>query len=494
MGALELKAPPVALAAALGVAHVARGRVHPGPGVSVSRTAGRGASACPLRARSSASPASPRSGAHGPPSTPPKPGKASVLVASGIYRASREEHLCRPAPGAGRMGGAPVQPAGARRAAGFRLVHESLPDRPRGARAARAIRQRVHRVTSGPCAAGFEAPSVQATSVRGHGGAREASRVNCAPDPIGDSHGHAPVSNLCRELSLRRGALRDRDGLPRAHHVRLLDLPAQERAHGQGAREPFRLLRRRRSRSPSTSSTPKTARHYFCKVCGIYPFHRKRVTPDHLGINVHCLHDWSHYAGAGPLVRFVRVGTLDEPDRLPPDIHIFTASKQPWVVLPPGVPAVPEYYDREAVLAGREPRAARGAACRRSRANAIARRRPDLALGAHSGGRAVGDRRGQCRRWRDLRGGVGERAAAGAGAARRPCAAPVLPEAIDQHRRDRRAPRPGSRAFPRRRSTRRTRGRWSPNASASIGKIQSRASSASYSGCQASSRSLTPAM
>jgi hypothetical protein len=55
---------------------------------------------------------------------------------------------------------------------------------------------------------------------------------------------------------------------------------------------------------------------------------------------------WSHYAGAGPSVCFVRVGTLDQPDHLPPDIHIFTASKQPWVVLPPGVPAVPEYYDR----------------------------------------------------------------------------------------------------------------------------------------------------
>ena len=55
---------------------------------------------------------------------------------------------------------------------------------------------------------------------------------------------------------------------------------------------------------------------------------------------------WSNYAGAGPAVRFVRAGTLDDPDRLPPDIHIFTASKQPWVVLPPGIPAVPEYYDR----------------------------------------------------------------------------------------------------------------------------------------------------
>jgi hypothetical protein len=57
---------------------------------------------------------------------------------------------------------------------------------------------------------------------------------------------------------------------------------------------------------------------------------------------------WSNYVGAGPLVKFVRVGTLDEPDRLPPDIHIFTQSKQPWVVLPDGTPALPEYYDREA--------------------------------------------------------------------------------------------------------------------------------------------------
>lgn len=55
---------------------------------------------------------------------------------------------------------------------------------------------------------------------------------------------------------------------------------------------------------------------------------------------------WSNYAGAGPSVRFVRVGTLDDPDRLPPDIHIFTGSKQPWVVLPAGTPTVAEYYDR----------------------------------------------------------------------------------------------------------------------------------------------------
>ena len=45
----------------------------------------------------------------------------------------------------------------------------------------------------------------------------------------------------------------------------------------------------------------------------------------------------------------MRVGSLDEPDRLPPDIHIFTESKQPWVVLSSDVPSFPEFYDREAV-------------------------------------------------------------------------------------------------------------------------------------------------
>ena len=54
---------------------------------------------------------------------------------------------------------------------------------------------------------------------------------------------------------------------------------------------------------------------------------------------------WSNYPGAGDSIHFVRVGTLDEPDRLPPDIHIYTASKQPWVVLPPGAKAVEEFYD-----------------------------------------------------------------------------------------------------------------------------------------------------
>jgi hypothetical protein len=55
---------------------------------------------------------------------------------------------------------------------------------------------------------------------------------------------------------------------------------------------------------------------------------------------------WSHYSGAGDNVKFVRVGTLDDPDRLPPDIHIFTSSKQPWVTLGDGKPVMPDYYDR----------------------------------------------------------------------------------------------------------------------------------------------------
>ncbi len=54
---------------------------------------------------------------------------------------------------------------------------------------------------------------------------------------------------------------------------------------------------------------------------------------------------WSHYAGFGDKVAFVRVGTLDEPGRLPPDIHIYTDSKQAWVILPDTVRSVPEYYD-----------------------------------------------------------------------------------------------------------------------------------------------------
>lgn len=56
---------------------------------------------------------------------------------------------------------------------------------------------------------------------------------------------------------------------------------------------------------------------------------------------------WSNYSGSGAFVRFVRVGTLDEPHQFPPDVNIFTSTKVPWVQLPAGVPAVPEFYDIE---------------------------------------------------------------------------------------------------------------------------------------------------
>ncbi len=54
---------------------------------------------------------------------------------------------------------------------------------------------------------------------------------------------------------------------------------------------------------------------------------------------------WSHYPGGGPALAFVRVGTLNDPDACPPDVHIFTASKQPWVVLPQGSKSFTEFYD-----------------------------------------------------------------------------------------------------------------------------------------------------
>ncbi len=57
---------------------------------------------------------------------------------------------------------------------------------------------------------------------------------------------------------------------------------------------------------------------------------------------------YSHYAGAGRLIAFVRVGTLINPADCPPDIHIFTATKHPWLALEPGVPVLPGYYDRKA--------------------------------------------------------------------------------------------------------------------------------------------------
>jgi hypothetical protein len=53
---------------------------------------------------------------------------------------------------------------------------------------------------------------------------------------------------------------------------------------------------------------------------------------------------WSVYGGAHKL-RFVRVGTLDNPVALTPDVHIYTRSKLEWIALPEGIPAFEAYYD-----------------------------------------------------------------------------------------------------------------------------------------------------
>ena len=54
---------------------------------------------------------------------------------------------------------------------------------------------------------------------------------------------------------------------------------------------------------------------------------------------------WSDYGRRG--FRFVRVGTLEDPAALPPDVHIFTRSKLPWVTLPTDAPAFEVYYETE---------------------------------------------------------------------------------------------------------------------------------------------------
>ncbi|MEE2526505.1 GFA family protein [Hyphobacterium sp. HN65] len=56
---------------------------------------------------------------------------------------------------------------------------------------------------------------------------------------------------------------------------------------------------------------------------------------------------WSHYdfRGLRERVHFLRVGTLDNPDLMPPDVHIYTSTKMPWYVIPPDHYAVEEFYD-----------------------------------------------------------------------------------------------------------------------------------------------------
>ena len=63
---------------------------------------------------------------------------------------------------------------------------------------------------------------------------------------------------------------------------------------------------------------------FFCDTCGTYL--------------------WSRYHGAPGDSLFVRAGTLDNPDAVRPDVHIFTKSKQPWLNLPENAPAFDSFY------------------------------------------------------------------------------------------------------------------------------------------------------
>lgn len=56
---------------------------------------------------------------------------------------------------------------------------------------------------------------------------------------------------------------------------------------------------------------------------------------------------WSNYnmGGLREYIRFIRVGTLDTPDQFPPDVHIYTCSKQPWVILPKDDQRVDGFYN-----------------------------------------------------------------------------------------------------------------------------------------------------
>jgi len=55
---------------------------------------------------------------------------------------------------------------------------------------------------------------------------------------------------------------------------------------------------------------------------------------------------WSHYGAARDKVAFVRVGTLEKPNLCPPDIHVYTSTKQQWVKLSDRTPVVEEFYRR----------------------------------------------------------------------------------------------------------------------------------------------------
>jgi hypothetical protein len=54
---------------------------------------------------------------------------------------------------------------------------------------------------------------------------------------------------------------------------------------------------------------------------------------------------WSHHPHLGRAIAFVGSGTLDEGERLTPEVHYFIRSKHPWITLPQDVPAFEQLGD-----------------------------------------------------------------------------------------------------------------------------------------------------
>ncbi|KYK55485.1 hypothetical protein DCS_07448 [Drechmeria coniospora] len=59
---------------------------------------------------------------------------------------------------------------------------------------------------------------------------------------------------------------------------------------------------------------------------------------------------WSHYVDAGPLVVYLRVGTLDRAWEIDPDVHIYTRSKRHFIHIADGKPQFETYYPDRADL------------------------------------------------------------------------------------------------------------------------------------------------
>ena len=78
-----------------------------------------------------------------------------------------------------------------------------------------------------------------------------------------------------------------------------------------------------------SGGTGKDHEVFFCENCGTYL--------------------WSRYAVAPGDCLFVRAGTLDTPEAITPDVHIFTRSKLPWIALPPGARAFESIYQIDKV-------------------------------------------------------------------------------------------------------------------------------------------------